>query len=120
MEKGHIGKRRWITAFILVLCMSFLVCTSAFANYTEEVPEISLNERQCVEQAMISRGSSHNICVEPLYDFENAYNFLLGTSNNSYVIISRATMHVLEGGEANPYANYVNEKNITEDYWDII
>ena len=66
MKKRHIGKRKWITAFILVLCMSFLVCTSAFANYTEEVPEISLNERQCVEQAMISRGSSHNICVEPL------------------------------------------------------
>ncbi len=39
MEKGHIGKRKWITAFILVLCMSFLVCTSAFASSTCEEDE---------------------------------------------------------------------------------
>lgn len=39
MEKGHIGKRRWITAIILVLCMSFMVCTSAFASSTCEEDE---------------------------------------------------------------------------------
>lgn len=37
MKKRHIGKRKWITAIILVLCMSFMVCTSTFVAVSEEM-----------------------------------------------------------------------------------
>ena len=48
--------------------------------------------------------------VESIYDVDDVPAFLLGVSENGYIIMERSTYAFREGGEGNPYHNFETAK----------
>lgn len=87
-------------ALSVILCLSLLLpVASAIAPIY-----VTSEEIEAVESLMSNRGmETAGLQIEPLYNQYGEPAFLLGTTEDHYLIMSRNEFQNLENGEGNPY-----------------
>lgn len=102
-------------AFLLIL--TFLLFVTTFSSYafafenTEIDNNIEASEIAIVQANMEVRnlwGSNFNVYL--LYDTDGIPRFLLGTSDNGYIILERDSYQFHESGEINPFEDFMQAK----------
>ena len=73
-------------------------------------PLVSAKEIEAVESAMNLRSIGGKVNVSLLYGPDGDACFLLGESENGYIILIRDTYKFLEGGERSPYQGHAASK----------
>lgn len=68
---------------------------------------VNAEEQQSIELEMSARGLQGNIKTEVLYDNHRNATFILGYTNNGYLIMDRESGLCMESGELNPYREYL-------------
>lgn len=93
-----------ITALFVPVC----AVEGADADLTQDA---SAAEITFVENAMEIRGiGGEDISVEILYDTSDAPAYLLGESENGYIILAREDLSFRECGEGDPYKDFADNK----------
>lgn len=92
--------KKLVFALTIALCLGML---APLASATD-VSAISEEEKYAVATLMNNRGmDTERLNVEVLYDGDNTPAFLIGTTEDHYLIMNREQFDVLESGEGNPY-----------------
>lgn len=97
--------KKFISILAVTLCLGMLAPIASAAD----VSTISEGEKSAVATLMNNRGmDTEQLEVEVLYDGNDIPAFLIGTTEDHYLIMNREQFDVLESGEGNPY-NSVND-----------
>ena len=90
----------------LCILAGLLLCATAAVREPEGGPLITGVERDKAAAALEMRDMGEATSMELLYNLRGEASHILILSPQGYLIMDRATLICLEGGESNPYRDY--------------
>jgi hypothetical protein len=117
LRDGRKGfpKMRKLHILVVIVLISLLLTGVTYVGATEVESNlgIDVSDEECliIKNNLDSRDlGGKNLVCSVLFDAKNVPAFLLGTTEKGFIILDRDSYSFHEGGEGNPYNEYMSEK----------